>query len=60
MATQNPLNADKVFKNGAIYTVDSSNPWARAVAIGVVAASVGSPLHFFISVYGDLDVAVNW
>ena len=26
-------NADIVFKNGPVYTVDSGNPWARAVAV---------------------------
>jgi predicted amidohydrolase YtcJ len=33
MLTQKPVIADQVFKNGAIYTVDSSRSWARAVAI---------------------------
>ena len=33
MLTQKPVIADKVFKNGAIYTVNSSRSWARAVAI---------------------------
>ena len=33
MPTQKPVIADKVFKNGAIYTVDSHRSWAKSVAI---------------------------
>jgi hypothetical protein len=32
-AAATDANADIVFKNGPVYTVDSGNPWARAVAV---------------------------